>query len=470
MEHMRLPLQASILQVTSSDPNKNEFGTAFAIARNGATTYLATCAHVIRDVGGEGQVMVNSIPARVVVPGSPDGPEDVAVLETELPVGVMPIGLEFSAEPGLPCTVHGFYELRGEKVKGIYQLMSISGTLGPLTPLQRRLGKRQIAAWYIEASEDLTGGLSGSPVIDKVTGEAIGVAALRFDGQHKGIAISSDVLRQVWPEGRQQLERPSVKYKGIEFIYVPGGKFTMGTSERRAAALASIEDRAEFSRECPTSSICTPGFYIARFPVTNAQYAQFIDATGWPVPYRGDELSRPFNWDPRTRRYPEGMDDYPVVLVSWRDAHRYCSWLGARLPTEAEWEKAARGTDAREWPWGNDWDPQCCNTIESGRKWLAPIGSYSPAGDSPYGVADMSGNHWEWCSSVADPYPYNAEDGRESVAAIGARVIRGGAWGNTRYQARCAYRNSAHPDNCGFTIGFRVAMSRDAANLWQVNE
>ena len=94
MEHMRLPLQASILQVTSSDPNKNEFGTAFAIARNGATTYLATCAHVIRDVGGEGQVMVNSIPARVVVPGSPDGPEDVAVLETELPVGVMPIGLE----------------------------------------------------------------------------------------------------------------------------------------------------------------------------------------------------------------------------------------------------------------------------------------------------------------------------------------------------------------------------------------
>src|SRR6266567_8973847 len=151
MEHMRLPLQASILQVTSSDPQNNHFGTAFAIARNGATTYLASCAHVIRDVGGEGQVMVNSIPARVVVSGSPDGPEDVAVLEAELPVGVMPIGLEFSAEPGLMCTVHGFNELPG--VRGVYQLMSISGKLGPLTPLQRRLGKRQIAAWYVEAAQ-----------------------------------------------------------------------------------------------------------------------------------------------------------------------------------------------------------------------------------------------------------------------------------------------------------------------------
>ena len=468
MEYMRLPLQASILQVTSSDPKNDRFGTAFAVARNGATTYLASCAHVIRDVGGEGQVMVNSIPARVVVSGSPDGPDDVAVLGAELPVGVMPIGLEFSAEPGLLCTVHGFNELPG--VRGVYQLMSISGKLGPLTPLQRRLAKRQIAAWYIESAQDLTPGLSGSPVIDEVTGEAIGVAALSFFDQHKGIAISVDALRQMWPRGLPHLEKPRVKYKGIELIYVSGGEFTMGTGQRQAVALAQAEGRPEFHREYPNGKIRTQGYYIARFPVTNAQYSQFLEATGWLVPYRDDDMSKPFNWNRNTRRYPEGMDDHPVVLVSWRDAWQYCNWIGGRLPTEAEWEKAARGTDAREWPWGNDWDPQRCNTIESGRKWLTPVGRFSPAGDSPYDIADMSGNIWEWCSSVADPYPYDSEDGRENVAAIGARVLRGGAWGTNRYLARCASRNWAQPDDYGFTIGFRVAMSKDAAFLWEVND
>jgi formylglycine-generating enzyme required for sulfatase activity len=251
---------------------------------------------------------------------------------------------------------------------------------------------------------------------------------------------------------------PRLTYRDTEFVYIPGGDFIMGTTERRAAELADTEGRAEFEDEAPRATCALPGFYISRFPVTNAQYAEFLGEDGGPVPFRADELSLPHSWDPGTRRYPDGMGDHPVVLVSWRQAIRYCRWLGVRLPTEAEWEKAARGTDAREWAWGNEWDADQCNTSEGGRV-LASVGRFSPAGDSPYGVAEMSGTVWEWCSSLYDPYPYDAEDGREEQAAVGARVLRGGAWVQDRYLARCATRNRAKPDDYGFTIGFRVVMS-----------
>jgi toxoflavin biosynthesis protein ToxD len=159
-----------------------------------------------------------------------------------------------------------------------------------------------------------------------------------------------------------------------------------------------------------------------------------------------------------------------VVLVSWDDAVAYCEWLGGRLPTEAEWEKAARGTDGREWPWGDQWDPARCNTMESfNPPHMTAAGSFSPSGDSPYQVADMSGNVWEWCASVIVPYPYQSADGRESRAALGQRVIRGGSWGEGRYRCRCASRNATKPDDMGFTIGFRVVLDADSDLLFEGN-
>jgi formylglycine-generating enzyme required for sulfatase activity len=208
---------------------------------------------------------------------------------------------------------------------------------------------------------------------------------------------------------------------------------------------------------------------MSRFPVTNRQYYSFVQATGRSVPYREDEMSSRFNWNPAKRRYAPGTENCPVVLVSWHDARAYCRWTGTELPSEAEWEKAARGSrDAREWPWGDDWDPERANTAEAGRGTLAAVGTFSPAGDSPYGVSDMSGNIWQWCNSLFKEYPFDAKDGRESPASLGSRVIRGGAWGNDRFFARCATRNSAPPDDLGFSIGFRVVL-RKSPHLLRVD-
>ncbi len=128
-----------------------------------------------------------------------------------------------------------------------------------------------------------------------------------------------------------------------------------------------------------------------------------------------------------------------MVDVSWRDAIDYCRWLDekcraefgelghVRLPTEAEWEKAARGEYGNLWPWGNEFDPRKCNTAEGGKGDTSVVGSYSPGGDSPYGAADMAGNVWEWCHSLYEPYPYVAEDGQEDASAQGGRALRGGS-------------------------------------------
>jgi formylglycine-generating enzyme required for sulfatase activity len=162
----------------------------------------------------------------------------------------------------------------------------------------------------------------------------------------------------------------------------------------------------------------------------------------------------------------------------------YCQWLNEllrgelkdrtlRLPTEAEWEKAARGglspvsnggdtEGAREWPWGNEFDQNKCNSSEGGKKGATPVGAYSPHGDSPYSAADMAGNVWEWCHSLYKPYPYQANDGRENEKDNSARVVRGGSWSEPRRFTRCAARFKWAPIIFNFFLnyfGFRVVVS-----------
>ncbi len=235
---------------------------------------------------------------------------------------------------------------------------------------------------------------------------------------------------------------------GVEFVRIPAGKFLMGSEDDNQ--LAEDQEKPQHPVEISYD------YWMARYPVTNEQFAAFVEV----APYKLD-LEK--NWKKKA--------NHPVVLVSWHDAMAYCKWLNdslrselgdlvLRLPTEAEWEKAARGEYGNEWPWGNEFDPKKCNGIEGGKGGTTPVGTYSPQGDSPYGVADMAGNVWEWCHSLYQPYPYQVADGRESEdATAGARVVRGGSFNNNQWFARAAYRYRRDPVNRTDNQGFRVVVA-----------
>jgi formylglycine-generating enzyme required for sulfatase activity len=183
---------------------------------------------------------------------------------------------------------------------------------------------------------------------------------------------------------------------------------------------------------------------------------------------------RPFWMD----RAPWNGPNRPVVGVTWYEALAYCRWLEAqvqaghpgariRLPSEAQWEKAARGTEARRWPWGDAWADDHANSEEAGLKTTSPVGLF-PAGASPFGALDMAGNVFEWTSSrwgggdLYRPdfgYPYAPSDGRESLEGPDLRVVRGGSWYFDARYARCAYRFRDQPDYFAGARGFRVVLS-----------
>jgi len=219
---------------------------------------------------------------------------------------------------------------------------------------------------------------------------------------------------------------------GMLMVYVPAGEFLMGSEDEYAATY-----------EKPEHLVYLRAFWIYQTEVTNHQYRQCIESGVCSG----------------TRKaYPD--DDHPVTLVFRRDGHKYCEWAGGRLPTEAEWEKAARGTDGRKFPWGNepvtgdranfcdvncnvDWgNPD--TTQDDGYAQTAPVGSY-PAGASPYGALDMAGNAWEWVSDGFDPEYYNTSPYRNPKGPHGGgyeEILRGGSWLNHAQSLRVTNRFS----------------------------
>jgi formylglycine-generating enzyme required for sulfatase activity len=234
-----------------------------------------------------------------------------------------------------------------------------------------------------------------------------------------------------------QLILPKIKPgpEGMMMAWVPAGKFTMGSDDADTLAL---------DNEKPQHQVSVEGFWLSRTEVTNAQYARCVNAGVCEAP--GSQ-----NYD------QVEFADLPVADVSWHDADAYARWVGGRLPTEAEWEKACRGTRGRSYPWGDKPPTAKRANYNNPAGAVTEVGSY-PQGASRYGLLDMAGNVWEWTSSGLHDYPYKGNDGQESPDG-GQRMLRGGAYYDVAQNVRCAVRVSNFPDLGYKGFGFRVVAS-----------
>jgi formylglycine-generating enzyme required for sulfatase activity len=258
----------------------------------------------------------------------------------------------------------------------------------------------------------------------------------------------------------------------MEMIYIKAGEFIMGTEDIEAQRIYSGNGVAY--PEVPQSTFTLPGYWMDKFEVTTSQYAKCV-AAGACKP--AGEINNPVIGG--LEYYTsEKYSNYPIINVSWFHARAYCSWAGRRLPSEAEWEKAARGTDGRKYPWGNEkvngelanfCDKGCTAahpnpSFNDGYPETAPVGSF-PKGASPYGIMDMAGNVWEWTSTIPKPYPYVANDGREAQQDVAygtkwpQRVLRGGTWSNGVWWQRSSVRYRIVGVYINNNIGFRCAAS-----------
>lgn len=254
-------------------------------------------------------------------------------------------------------------------------------------------------------------------------------------------------------------EQPPVVDTGDpEMELIPAGEFTMGgnAEDELAVCLEIFESNCQlnwFTHEEPPHEIAVEAFHIDVYEVTNALYKLCVDQGGCSPPKSSGSHNRSDYYG------NSQFDNYPVIEVDWYQAKTYCEWRGARLPTEAEWEKAARGIDGRMYPWGEGLEETLANY-----HWnvgdTTEVGSYE-SGKSPYGLYDMAGNVWEWVNSLLSPYPYSADDGREAPEGDGPRVARGGSWGfDGDNSVSTFYRMDYDPASTSIDRGFRCA--RDA--------
>lgn len=230
-----------------------------------------------------------------------------------------------------------------------------------------------------------------------------------------------------------------------DMVLIPEGEFTMGDNTRYNWTFMLAYN----IYDGPEHAVYLDAYYIDKYEVTNEQYKKFVDETGYRMPrcWNDARFNRP---------------NQPIVGISWEDAVAYATWVGKRLPTEAEWEKAARGADRRLWPWGNKFDKDKCNVWESLLKETTPVGKYEH-GKSPYGCYDMAGNAWEWCADYYDQNYYAASPSKSPRGPeVGQqRTIRGGGFLYYGHYARCAARYRVPPYSQSPQIGFRCAKTSE---------
>jgi formylglycine-generating enzyme required for sulfatase activity len=258
---------------------------------------------------------------------------------------------------------------------------------------------------------------------------------------------------------------------GMVMVSVPAGEFGMGsTDDELEAALELCSERfgcnrASLDDEQPMHTVMLASFWIDQTEVTNAHYRQCVEAGACDPPQDTRSYSEPWYYD------NPAFDDAPVIYVTWHQAAAYCAWAGGRLPTEAEWEYAARGPERRVFPWGDEFDSARSNICDTncdfervgqegddGFAEAAPVGRY-PNGASWCAVLDLAGNVWEWVADWYDAYPSARQVNPTGPASGETRVVRGGSWAGGRDHARAAVRDHGEPDRAGYGVGFRCALS-----------
>jgi formylglycine-generating enzyme required for sulfatase activity len=234
---------------------------------------------------------------------------------------------------------------------------------------------------------------------------------------------------------------------GMTLVCVPGGEFLMGATDA---------DKNAEADEKPQHSVFLDSYWIDRTLVTNAQFALCVAAGTCREPANKSSYSRGDYYG------NAAYANYPALYANWNQAATYCAWAGRKLPTEAQWEKAARGTDGRIFPWGSQ--PPSDKLVNSASNVgdTTPVGQYSPQGDSPYGVQDMAGNIWEWTADWFGPYSSGAQRNPTGAVAGTSRVLRGGAWGSDVHYIRATDRFTFVPDNLGYFRGFRCVQGAAA--------
>ena len=244
---------------------------------------------------------------------------------------------------------------------------------------------------------------------------------------------------------------------GKVMVRIPAGEFLMGTRP---------EDRDSALEERPQHTVMLDEFWIDKTETTNAQYQQCVEAGACRPPERAISYTRPSYYG------DEEFADYPVIWVNWHDAQAYCQWAGKRLPTEAEWEKAARGPEPRRYPWGEEWPDgrrvNMCDIncefddrqidIDDGFADTSPVGHY-PEGANPFGLLDMAGNVWEWVHDwyADDYYEWTTKENPQGPQYGEERVMRGGAWNMWQIDLRTAAREKGFPHLTYPNVGFRCA-------------
>jgi|GEM_PF-1131396 len=278
--------------------------------------------------------------------------------------------------------------------------------------------------------------------------------------------------------GAASLEPTNYDSRTPLLVDIPAGLSKMGSLEHQLLVYRErFPSYDQFFSETPLHVVSLPMYSIGVYPVTIGEYRKFIEQGGYEEKHywtqvgweyrKNNEWSEPFQWEKYTSVRSDRM---PVVGVSWFEAAAYCRWLTYsttselqfRLPTEAEWEKAARGVDGRIFPWGNEWNSNLCNTLEfwNGNRQLATtteVDYFPPVSASPYGVMDMAGNVFEWCQTLwKRTYKWPANN---DPLAVGERIVRGGAYDFWCYSARTAFRYWLNPWDRNLNVGFRVATS-----------